>query len=151
MWRDVYLDSQILSADPLELVHIVYQHALAMVGDARRHLAARDIAARGRSISRAIAALDHLDGSLDRQNGGSLSQKLSGLYQYMRLQLLTANIRQEDAPLAEVENLLRTLAEAWSAIRPAAQAVAAETVGTRPGFGAFSAEQTDYVEQGWSA
>ena len=152
MWRDAYLDSRVLSADPLELVHIVYEHALAMVGDARRYLAAGNIPARGRSISRAIAAIDELDGSLDRQAGGSIARNLAGLYQYMRLRLLTANIRQEDAPLAEVEELLGTLGEAWSAIRPGAQLTECEAVAAGRGFGAFAPEtQADYAGQGWSA
>jgi flagellar protein FliS len=58
MWRDAYLDTRILSADPLELVHILYEHTSAMVSDARRYLAEGDIPARGRAISRAIAAID---------------------------------------------------------------------------------------------
>jgi flagellar protein FliS len=152
MWRDVYLDTRVLSADPLELVHILYQHTLAMVADARRFLAEGNIAGRGRSITRAIAAIDELDTSLDRQSGGAIAGNLAALYQYMRGRLLTANIRQEDAPLAEVESLLRTLGEAWSAIRPAGRAEAYETVEAHRGFGAIAAEmQMDYAGQGWSA
>jgi len=154
MWRDVYLDTQVLSADPLELVHILYEHTLAMVADARRCLAEGDIAGRGRAISRAIAAIDELDCSLDRQAGGSIARNLAALYQYMRSRLLTANIRQEDAPLAEVESLLRTLGEAWRAIRPAGQAErsAAAGAGAAPAFGAFAAEpQVELAGQGWSA
>jgi flagellar protein FliS len=150
MWRDAYLDTRILSADPLELVHILYEHTSAMVSDARRYLAEGDIPARGRAISRAIAAIDELDGSLDRRAGGSISRNLASLYQYMRLRLVTANIRQEDAPLAEVESLLRTLGEAWNAIRPSAQPM--ECVEVRRAFGSFAPEpQTEYAGQGWSA
>ena len=142
-----------MSADPLELIHILYEHTLSMVEDARRYLAQGDIPGRGNSISRAIAALEELDGSLDRQAGGSLSQNLAGLYQYMRLRLLTANIQQQDEPLAEVEKLLRTLGEAWSAIRPGGSAAAVETVAAVPAFGGnFAVEpQMEYAVQGWSA
>jgi flagellar protein FliS len=122
-----------------------------MVAGARRHLAEGNIAARGHSISRAIAAIEELDSSLDRQSGGSLARNLAALYQYMRTRLLTANIRQEDAPLAEVESLLRTLGEAWNAIRPAAQAEKQAVEGRR-GMGAFAVErQAEYAGQGWSA
>ena len=152
MWRDAYLDTKVLSADPLELVHILYEHTLAMVDDARRHLAEGKIAARGQSITRAIAAIDELDSSLDRQAGGSIARNLAALYQYMRGRLLTANIRQEDAPLAEVEKLLRTLNEAWSSIRPAAQAETYEAVAPQRTFGAFATEpQAECAGQGWSA
>jgi flagellar protein FliS len=152
MWRAAYIDTRVLSADPLELVHILYEHTLAMVADARRYLAEGDIAARGRSISRAIAAIDELNCSLDREAGGSIARNLAALYQYMRSRLLSANIRQEDAPLAEVESLLRTLGEAWKAIRPAAQAETYPNVQIDRGFGAFAAEsQPEYAGQGWSA
>jgi len=151
MWRDVYLDTQVLSADPLELVHILYEHTLAMVADARRHLADGNISARGHSIARAIAAIDELDCSLDRDAGGSLARNLAGLYQYMRSRLLAANIRQEDAPLAEVERLLRTLGEAWNAIRPAAQAESVCTAESHRGLNAFAASEAELVGQGWNA
>ena len=42
MWRnayDTYLEDRILSADPVELVHMLYQAATTAIGDARRHLA----------------------------------------------------------------------------------------------------------------
>jgi len=74
---------------------------------------------------------------------------LAALYQYMRSRLLAANLRQEDAPLSEVESLLRTLDEAWSAIRPAALA---ESYPEASGKLAFAAEQqAEFAGQGWSA
>lgn len=154
MWRDAYLDGRILSADPLELVCMLYDYALAKVEDARRHLAAKDIRARGRAVTQAIAAIDELDASLNRQIGGSISRNLAALYQYMRLKLLEANSRQEDAPLAEVESLLRTLAEAWNGIRPKPEVAASDAAvkDVPRGFGAFAAEpQAEYADQGWSA
>jgi flagellar protein FliS len=153
MWKNVYLESRVLTADPLELVHILYEHTLTMVQDAREYLAAGDIPGRGKAISRAIAAVDELDGSLDRQTGGPLSRNLAALYQYMRLRLLTANLQQQDAPLAEVEKLLRTLDEAWSAICPGGQAAMLETIPAAQAFGSpFAMEpQMEYAAQGWSA
>jgi flagellar protein FliS len=152
MWKAGYLDTRVLSADPLELVHILYQHTQTMVADARQHLAAGNIAARGHSISRAIAAIDELDSSLDRTSGGPLARNLAALYQYMRGRLIAANIHQDDAPLSEVEALLRTLGEAWSAIRPAARAETEQFAVTPRGFGALAADlQPEYAGQGWSA
>jgi flagellar protein FliS len=151
MWREAYLDTRVLTADPLELVHILYEHTQAMVTDARRYLAEGNIAGRGRSISRAIAAIDELDSSLDRTSGGPIPRNLAALYQYMRTRLIAANIRQEDAPLAEVEKLLRTLGEAWDAIRPAAQAETGQFAASQPAAGALAELQAEYAGQGWSA
>ena len=51
MWKDAYLESRVLSANPLELICILYQFALDSVRDARRHLAAGDIVARSREFA----------------------------------------------------------------------------------------------------
>jgi len=117
MWKDAYIVSRVLSADPVGLVCLVYGHAIDSIEEARRRLAAGDIAARARAISRAIAAISELQGSLDHAAGGAVSRRLEELYSYIRRRLTEGNMRQKDAPLAEAESLLRTLAEAWSALR----------------------------------
>jgi flagellar protein FliS len=123
MWKDAYLESRVLSASPLELICMLYQCALDSVRDARRHLAAGDIAARSRSVCRALGAISELDGSLNHTEGGAISRNLGELYQYIRQRLTEANLRQNDAALAEVESLLTTLSEAWKAASvPPAQA-----------------------------
>ena len=131
MWRnahDTYLEDRILSADPLELVHLLYQAGMAAVGDARRHLAAGEILARARSISKACDILTELASSLDYQRGGAISERLGQLYDYMQRRLVEANLQQTDAPLAEVESLLTTLKEAWDGVRQEGKPIArAET------------------------
>jgi flagellar secretion chaperone FliS len=153
MWKDAYLESRVLSADPVELIHILYQHTLGLVQDARRSLAAGDIAARGNSISRAIAAIEELDGSLDHKSGGAISKNLAELYHYMRTKLLEANIKQKDAPLAEVESLLKTLGEAWNGISNKAQPTApVETVPVPAWNGRFATiPEVDSSANAWSA
>ena len=124
MWRDAhdaYLESRIGSANPIELVRLLYQGATGAVRDARKHLAARDIAARSRAISRAYAILTELTVSLDHRAGGDLSLRLASLYGYMQRRLLEANFQQADPPLGEVLGLLATLGEAWDGIQNAAE------------------------------
>jgi flagellar protein FliS len=71
--------------------------------------------ARSRSVCRAVGAISELEGSLNHADGGAISRNLGELYQYIRQRLTEANMRQMDAPLAEVESLLTTLSEAWKA------------------------------------
>jgi flagellar protein FliS len=118
MPNDRYLEQRVLSADPIELIQILYEHAIDLVREARTALAAGDIVGRSKAISRTIGVLGELSGSLDREAGGAISQNLASLYQYMRTRLTVANLKQEDGPLAEVESLLDTLGGAWKAIRP---------------------------------
>lgn len=122
-WKAAYLESQVLSADPIELVRILYQIALDSVQEARRHLAAGDIAARSKAIGQAISALSELNAALDHSNGGAISRNLEELYRYLRQRLTEANLRQQDGPLAEAGSLLTTLSDAWKGVRsePAAE------------------------------
>jgi len=122
MWQnahDAYLESRILSANPLELVRLLYQACTGSVREARRHLAEGDIAARCQCLSKAHRILTELATSLDHERGGDLSRRLADLYDYMQRRLLDANFEQDDAPLAEVLGLLSTLAEAWEGIHEA--------------------------------
>ena len=119
MWqnaRDTYLEGRVLSADPVELVDLLYQAATDAVSDARRYLSAGDILARARSISKACDVLAELTVALDHDRGGSLSKRLAQLYGYMHGRLVEANFRQSDVPLAEVAGLLVTLKEAWQGV-----------------------------------
>ena len=113
MWKDAYLESRVMAADPVELIRMLYQAAIDSVQAARRHLAAGEIAERSNAIGHAIAVVSELDASLDHQAGGRLSRGLAELYTYMRRRLTEANLRQEDGPLAESEWLLATLLEGW--------------------------------------
>jgi flagellar secretion chaperone FliS len=116
-----YLESRVHSADPVELIRILYEAAFGAVTDARRHLAAGAIAERSRSINKACAVLAELISSLDRERGGEIAQRLGQLYDYMYARLIEANRRQADAPLADVLGLLATLSEAWEGAGSAAQ------------------------------
>lgn len=116
-WKAAYLESRILSADPVELVCILYEHAILAVEDARECIGRGDIAARSKAISKAIAIVGELESSLDHKGGGEVARNLARLYQYIRIRLLAANSKQDAGPLVEVERLLNTVAEAWRAIR----------------------------------
>jgi flagellar protein FliS len=114
--RRRYLEAEVLGASPVKLVEILYRAALEAVGDARRHLANGDIRARSRSITKASAIVNELMQSLDHARGGVISRGLVELYAYIQTRLIDANTRQIDPPLAEVEQLLGVLQEAWRAV-----------------------------------
>jgi flagellar protein FliS len=116
-WKDSYLENRVLSADPLELIRLLYGHAIDSIQSARRSFAAGEIAARSKAICAAIAAVTELELSLDHTKGDTISRNLAALYQYVRQRLTQANLQQKPELLAEAESLLATLAEAW---RPAA-------------------------------
>ncbi len=151
--HDTYLESRVLSANPLELVQLLYQGTIGAVQDARRYLAEGKILERSRSISRACGILTELMLVLDHQRGGEVAGRLAGLYDYMQRRLLEANFKQIDAPLGEVLGLLTTIAEGWAGIAKAAEPPAAEptAVAASPWSQPLAEEpEANYARASWS-
>ncbi len=135
MWNnghDAYLESRVLSADPIELVNLLYQGGMQAVREARLHLAEGRIAERSREITKACHIVIELAVSLDHERGGEISRRLALLYDYMHRRLLEANMRQTDEPLADVLGLLTTLAEGWEGVRAAEAKPVAESAPEEP-------------------
>jgi flagellar secretion chaperone FliS len=149
--HDAYLENRVLSAEPLELVQMLYQGAIGAVQDARHHLANGKIMERSRAITKACAILTELTAALNREAGGELSKRLGSLYDYMRRKLLEANFRQSDEPLGEVLSLLATLAEGWAEISKRSQApvAAGNPWSDAPAYGGAELEAS-YSTGSWS-
>ncbi len=119
---NAFLETEVLNADPVKLVNLLYRGAIEAVGAARRHLASGAIRPRSKEITKAWEILRELLQSLDHSKGGEISQNLAALYAYMQTRLMEANSQQSDTPLREVEGLLSTLSEGWRQVAPVAAA-----------------------------
>jgi flagellar protein FliS len=115
---EAYLESKVMTADPVELVQLLCRAALDSVRQARAELRQGRIRERSRSISRASDILNELALSVDHGTGGDLSRNLVELYAYLQRLLIDGNSRQLDSPLEEAERLLGSLADAWQSCRP---------------------------------
>src|SRR5450755_2358112 len=108
-----YLENEVLNADPLKLVELLYEGALDAIHQARQHLAKREIRQRSKAITKAQLIIFELANSLDPDQGATVSTQLARLYQYIGQLLVDANVQQQDAPLAEASQLLSTLLQGW--------------------------------------
>ena len=118
-----YLETKVLTASPLQLVHLAYEGAMESVADARSALAAQDIHGRVRAITRAQQIITELQTALNFEQGGELSTRLASLYVYVQQRLNDGNFQQADQPLAEVHSLLATVDEAWKQLADGTAAV----------------------------
>jgi flagellar protein FliS len=153
--NNTYLEQKILSADPVELIQLLYQGAVNAVMQARTHLAGGDIAARSAAISKCMNILGELQASLNLAEGGEISLNLGRLYEYMQIRLLNANLQQADGPLAEVQQLLEGLADAWRNVKNQETAQTFEAEPEVPSMPAawgnrFQGGTSDYGSQVWT-
>jgi flagellar protein FliS len=118
-YKGVSLETSVMSADPHELVSMLYRGALMAIADAKNGMQSKSIETKGKSISKAIAIIgEGLQASLDMKVGGEIARNLSDLYGYMVRRLVEANLKNDTAMLDEVAGLLTELQGAWNSIRP---------------------------------
>jgi len=109
-----YFEDEVLEANPLKLVELLYRGALDSIAAAKRYLRLGDIRARSRAINKAMAIVTELALSLNHRDGGEVSRNLAELYGYIEKLLIQANVEQCEPPLTEAERLLATLLEGWA-------------------------------------
>jgi len=120
LYRQVGVETSISSASPHQLIKLLLDGFFDAVAESRGHMRKKDVAAKAKSISRAIRIVDEgLKASLDSSAGGDLASNLHGLYTYVCLRLTQANLSNDEAALDECVNLMEPIREAWSAITPA--------------------------------
>jgi flagellar protein FliS len=126
-YKNVGIETSVMSADPHQLVMMLFEGALLAIAKARYAMLDKQTAAKGESISKAIAIIgEGLNASLDKSVGGALAQNLSALYSYIVGRLVEANLKNDTAILDEVTRLLSELNGAWASIRPQARQSAAQ-------------------------
>jgi flagellar protein FliS len=134
-----YLENEVLTAEPLKLVVLLYQGAVDSIAAARLQLEAGNLPKRTKLIDKAQAIVWELNRTLDMNGGGDLSAQLSRLYAYIRSRLGEARLKQSDQPLAEAERLLSTLLEAWQ------QCESMQAPATSNGVSQFGADVEQYA------
>jgi len=133
-YTNVGLETGVEAADPHKLILMLYEGAMLSLVEAKRHMAEREIAAKGRALSRAITIIENgLKASLDVEAGGELGERLAALYDYMAERLLHANLHNRPELIDEVSRLLGELRGAWEEIRPTAAQSAQGQQGAAPG------------------
>ncbi|AHE70114.1 TPA: flagellar export chaperone FliS [Enterobacter ludwigii] len=116
-YQQIGLESAVMSANPHQLVTMLFDGALSALVRARLFLNENRIAEKGEALSKAINIIDNgLKAGLNMEIEGPLSANLAALYDYMIRRLLYANLRNDEGAIVEVEELLNNIADAWKQI-----------------------------------
>ncbi len=120
-----YREVAVKTANPLQLIIMLYDAAICSLQEAQNHINTKNIAARARSVNKCISIISELQSCLNLKAGGEIANSLDRLYDYMKRRVFAANVQQSSQPLAEVEALMENLRSAWREI--AGQSQTAET------------------------
>jgi len=117
------LQSAAMSASPQQLMLMLFDGAKTAITMARHHMASKEIAAKGKAISKAINIVDNgLKAGLDADEGDQaaleLVANLSALYDYITQRLMQANLRNDPVLLDEADRLLESIGSAWREMDP---------------------------------
>jgi len=110
-YQDNQLDLSVRSASPVELIVILYDGAIHAIQRASILLQQGDISGKSEQIAKASNIVSELAGVLDTSHG-EVAQNLRGLYGYVGLQLLQANLHNRREQLDVARALLVDLRDA---------------------------------------
>ncbi len=111
---EAYRQTHVQSRSPLELIVMLYDGALRFLRDMAAAMERGDLVAKRDALSRALAIIAELQGTLNIEQGGETAASLDRLYTYMIERLTEANIQLKPAPVHEVIRLMTELREAWA-------------------------------------
>ena len=117
LYRDVGVRTGVGEASPHQLVTMLYDGLVEAIMQGRGAIAARQIEAKSRALTRALRIVDEgLKAPINVAEGGELALRLSDLYDYISLRLTEANVHNDDAALGECLSLIEPLREGWQGI-----------------------------------
>jgi len=128
-----YRANAVLTASPGQLVLMLYDGALKAIGAAveafeRPGDDLRRIEVINNQLQKAQKILAELQNGLNLEAGGDFAKTLYRLYDYHNRRLFEANIKKEVAIVTEVEQLVRSLRDAWAEMLSKQEETPAESV-----------------------
>lgn len=113
---NAYQQVAVQTSSPAKLVVMLYEGAIRFLRQSVEAIQAKDLDRKRQSIDRAVAILQHLHETLDRDKGGQIAADLDRLYRYAISRVLDGSSKLDVAPLEEVTKLLTTLLSGWNEV-----------------------------------
>lgn len=127
-----YKEVAVKTANPLQLVVMLYDAAILSLQKARNHIERKDIEGRSKALNHCISIISELQACLNLKEGGEIARSLDRLYDYMKRRIFKANVEQIIQPLEEIEGILENLCSAWRELLK--KSPNSSQTGASPGF-----------------
>jgi flagellar protein FliS len=113
---NAYRETDIKTASQGKLILLLYDEAIKKLSLAEEQLGKErpKMDQINNAILRAQEMITELIVSLNFEKGGDMAQNLFALYMYFNRQLMLANIKKDQKPVAGVLFMLRELRQAWA-------------------------------------
>ncbi|HYR85258.1 MAG TPA: flagellar export chaperone FliS [Terriglobia bacterium] len=111
-----YEDTAVQTSSPEKLVVLLYEGAIRFLRQAATATQSRNIEQKRQSVDRALAVIQHLQSTLDRDKGGDVAVTLDRLYIYITSRIVEGSGKLQVAPFEEAIKLLSTLLSGWEGI-----------------------------------
>lgn len=118
MIAEQYETQKVMAASPMELIVILYDHAIRSLSKALQAMEIQDeperVQALNNHLLRAQDFIAELACSLDVERGGEMAWQLNRLYEFMLRQLSEANNAPSRESIESVHQLLTELRDGWT-------------------------------------
>ena len=111
-----YRESAVLSAQPEQLIVMLYDGARRFLGQAAIAMGDGQVELAHRKLRRTEDILMHLREVLDMEQGGEIATRLQSIYMFCQSYLLKARLDRDPAKIDKVSAMLGELRDAWATI-----------------------------------
>jgi flagellar protein FliS len=111
-----YRESAVLSAQPEQLIVMLYDGARRFLGQAAIAMGDGQVELAHRKLRRTEDILLHLREVLDMEQGGEIATRLQSIYVFCQSYLLKARLDRDPAKIDKVSAMLGELRDAWATI-----------------------------------
>jgi len=111
-----YQNTQVLTADKVRLVIMLYDGILRFNKLAQKAIAEADIKSRGVNLNRSLEIVGELANSLNMEEGGEIAANLARLYDFCSMSLTEANMTNDTSRIEAVNKVVSELKSGWEAI-----------------------------------
>ena len=113
---NTYQEIAVQTSSPTQLVVMLYEGGIRFLRQSVEAIESNDLNRKRQSIDRAMAVIQHLQGTLDMERGGDVAAELDKLYTYISTKILEGSGKLQIAPLEEAIKLLTVLHSGWEEV-----------------------------------
>lgn len=115
-YRSVGVKDDLAVADPHRVIQLLMQGALENLAKAKGFIERKDFAGKSATLSKSMAIISSLQGSLDFDAGKEVADNLAALYDFMVNHLILASRENSVQKIDDVMDVLLTIKSAWDQI-----------------------------------